>query len=112
PHAYSVNEICVAVKNNDLKTFEKHVDLDKIADKSFDDPIAAQRRISGDNFMNNAFTMGIINNLRPGFVSMLKSMAVNAIAGDDKKDQPDQKGAHDIGHSSPKALKRSTTSRT
>ncbi len=95
--AYSVNEIRVAVKNKDLKTFEKYVNMDKICDKAFDDLIAAQGKISGDSFTRNTFIMGIINNLKPGFVSMMKSITYSAIAGDTKKEADDNKGGHDIG---------------
>lgn len=82
---YSIGLIREAVVNHDVVKFEKHVNLDKLLNRAFDDVITAQGKITGENIRDNAFANGIINMLKPNVVNALKDFIISEV-----KSKPDE----------------------
>ena len=79
--AYSLSMVRDAVQKHDVQAFEKHVDLDTLLPKAFDDALVAQGKITGENLLDNAFTAAIVQAMKPGVVSMLKAETLSNIQG-------------------------------
>ena len=73
---YSLNIIKESIQKHDTTTFEKHVDMDTLYVKAFDDSIVAMSRIQGDDTLSNPFAAGIIQMLKPTVVSALKQQTI------------------------------------
>lgn len=83
--AYSLNLVRESIQKHDVQTFEKHVDLDTVYSKSFDDTLIAHERITGDNIMRNPFALAIMQAMKPGIVSILKAETLAKI-----QEKPDE----------------------
>lgn len=86
---YSLNIIKDSIKKHDMATFEKHVDMDTIYSKAFDDCMIAMDRIQGEDTLSNPFTLGIIQMIKPTVVSVLKQQSMEYIMGE--KESQDNK---------------------
>lgn len=92
--AYSLNIIKESVEKHDVATFEKHVDMDTLYTKFFDDALIAQGEITGENLMANPFAAGLIQMMKQPAVSYLKSETLKAVKGEEtKKDATGDKKA-------------------
>lgn len=80
--AYSIKIIQESIQKHDVATFEKHVDLDTLYNKGFDDFIAAQAKLSQDDILNNPFAMGFIQMMKPGVVAQLKAETIADVKGE------------------------------
>lgn len=81
---YSINIIKEAVQKHDVATFERHVDMDTLYTKAFDDFLVATDKIEGKNRLNNPLAIGFIQMLKPPVVSALKAATIEAIKGENK----------------------------
>lgn len=79
---YSLNIIKESIQKHDTTTFEKHVDMDTLYVKAFDDSIVAMSRIQGDDTLSNPFAAGIIQMLKPTVVSALKQQTIEFVKGE------------------------------
>ena len=74
---YSINIIKEAVQKHDVATFERHVDMDTLYTKAFDDFLVATDKIEGKNSLNNPLAIG--------FSQMLKGLTC-AVVGEMRED--------------------------
>lgn len=75
---YALNEVRESVKQHDAATFKRHVDLDSIYNKCFDDIIAAESKIH--HFEANPLAIGVFNLMKPGVVQLAKEETLASIA--------------------------------
>lgn len=87
--SYSLNIVREAVAKHDVATFEKHVDLDKVLDKGFDDLIAAELQ-KGEDSLANPFVAGIVNMIKPALVNGIKRDILNTVKGEAKAEKQDE----------------------
>lgn len=76
---YSLNIIRESVKNHDVSTFEKHVDLDKLLDGAVDDIIEAT--MSDQKDAGSELAKGFIEMMKPSLVSELKKQVLETVEG-------------------------------
>lgn len=81
---YSINIIKEAVQKHDVTTFERHVDMDTLYTKAFDDFIVATDKIEGKNSFSNPFAVGFIQMLKPPVVAALKAITIEGVKGENK----------------------------
>lgn len=79
---YSLGIIKESIEKHDVATFEKHVDLDSLYTKGFDDLIVAADKIQGDNTLSNPLAAGFIQMLKQPVVAALKEETLHAIKGE------------------------------
>lgn len=79
---YSLGIIRDSIQKHDVATFEKHVDLDALLNKGYDDAFVAYDKIEGNNMMSNPFATGFIQMLKPTVVAGLKEKALEAVKGE------------------------------
>lgn len=110
--AYSLNLIRESIQNHDVATFEKHVDLDTLYDKAFDDALIAYSKVENKADLSDPFVMGMFRMMKPPVISELKRQTLDAIKPKDPEEkkvpkQPsdseamagiltDNAGAHDV----------------
>lgn len=87
--SYSLNIVREAVAKHDVATFEKHVDLDKVLDKGFDDLIAAEVQ-KGEDSLANPFVAGIINMIKPALVNGVKADILSKVKGEAKAEKQNE----------------------
>lgn len=80
---YSLNLVREAVQKHDVQTFEQHVDLESIYSKAFDDTLVAQEKITGEKILSNPFAFAILQAMKPGIVSIIKSETLAEIQNQD-----------------------------
>ena len=80
---YSANIIRESIAKHDVVTFEKHVDMDTLYGKGYDDAIIAIDRIEGNGISTNPFAMGILQMMKPAIVNELKAKTLEEIKGVD-----------------------------
>lgn len=83
---YSINIIKEAVQKHDVTTFERHVDMDTLYTKAFDDFIVATDKIEGKNYLSNPLAAGFIQMLKSPVVAALKVATIEGVKGDNKND--------------------------
>lgn len=81
---YSLNIIKEAVQKHDVTTFERHVDMDTLYTKAFDDFIVATDKIEGKNSLANPLAAGFIQMFKAPVVAALKAATIEGIKGEDK----------------------------
>ena len=79
---YSLNLIREAVQKHDVTSFEKHVDMDTLSNKAFDDGIVAVDKIQGDGTLSNPLAVGFLQMLKPPVVAALKNETIEYIKGE------------------------------
>ena len=79
---YSLNLIREAVQKHDVTSFEKHVDMDTLYTKAFDDALVAYDKIEGTNMLSNPLAAGFIQMLKAPTVSALKNQTIEAVKGE------------------------------
>ncbi len=57
---YSLGLVREAVQKHDIEMFEKHVDLDTLYTKGFDEAIVAVNKIQGGTVLSNPLAAGFI----------------------------------------------------
>lgn len=87
---YSLGLIRDSIQKHDVVTFEKHVDLDTLYNKGFNDAMIAMGKIEGNDIMSNPFAAGIIQMMKPAVVSALKEATLNTVKGDTNTNQTQQ----------------------
>ena len=80
---YSANIIRESIAKHDVVTFEKHVDMDTLYGKGYDDAIIAIDRIEGNGISTNPFAMGILQMMKPAIVNELKAKTLEEVKGVD-----------------------------
>lgn len=80
---YSIKLIRDSIAQHDTVAFEKHVDLDTIYNKGFDDFIVAQSKISGDDILDNPLAAGMVQMMKPSIVSKFKTETLELMKGTD-----------------------------
>lgn len=80
--AYSLNIIRESVEKHDVATFEKHVDMDTLYTKAFDDGIVAVDKIQGDGTLSNPLAVGFLQMLKPPVVAALKNETIEYVKGE------------------------------
>ena len=97
---YSLLLIQDAVRSHDLNTFTKHVDLENLTSKAFDDLVASN--VPSDS--NNVFFEKLIKNFKPVFVNAVKGVILEYVEKGteaskvvDKKDDSNQFNSKSIG---------------
>lgn len=80
---YSANIIRESIAKHDVVTFEKHVDMDTLYSKGYDDAIIAIDRIEKNGISTNPFAMGILQMMKPAIVNELKARTLEEIKGVD-----------------------------
>ncbi len=81
--AYSLNIIRESVQKHDVVTFEKHVDLDSVYNKAFDDAIVAMDKIEGKGTLSNPMAAGFLQMMKPAVVTAFKTKTLDAVKGTD-----------------------------
>jgi len=89
---YAVKEIYQAVAQHNTTAFQKHVDVDSILDKAFDDLIVAESKINNDQIINNPFALSVLHMLKPTVVKLMKEQVLEEVA---KTDNPANKKVDD-----------------
>lgn len=79
---YSLNIIKDSIQKHDVNTFEKHVDMDTLYTKAFDDSLVAIGKINGEDLLSNPLAAGFIQILKPPVVSTLKSKTIDYVKGE------------------------------
>lgn len=79
---YSLNIIREAIEKHDVDTFERHVDLDTLFDKGFDDVLVATDRIEGKNSLEDPLVAGMVQMLKKPAVAALKARTLDAVKGE------------------------------
>ena len=80
---YSAKIIRESIAKHDAVTFEKHVDMDTLYSKGYDDAIIAIDRIEKNGISTNPFAMGILQMIKPAIVNELKAKTLEEIKGVD-----------------------------
>lgn len=80
--AYSLNIIRESVEKHDVATFEKHVDMDTLYTKAFDDGIVAVDKIQGEGTLSNPLAVGFLQMLKPPVVAALKNETIEYVKGE------------------------------
>lgn len=88
---YSLGIIRDSIQKHDVATFEKHVDLDTLYSKGFDDALAAQSKNEQKDLVADPLTAAFMQMLKPAIISELKTQTLNAIKGDSASDGQDKK---------------------
>ena len=78
---YSLGLIRDAVQKHDVAAFEKHVDMDTLYNKVFDDAVIAMGKIEGEDFSSNPLAAGFIQMMKPAAVAALKDKTIEAVKG-------------------------------
>ncbi|MDY5045527.1 DUF2939 domain-containing protein [Phascolarctobacterium sp.] len=81
--AYSLNIIREAIQKHDVTTFERHVDMDTLYPKAFDDFLVATDKIEGKNTLANPLAAGFIQMFKPPVVAALKAATIEGIKGEE-----------------------------
>ncbi len=84
---YSLGIIRDSIEKHDVATFEKHVDLDTLYNKGFDDALIAYGRLEGHDILSNPFAMGFIQMVKPTVISELKAKTLESVKGEDTAEQ-------------------------
>lgn len=88
---YSLALIREALQKHDVTKFEKHVDLDSLYNKAFEDAIVGQSKITGEDIMSNPFAAGILMAMKPATVSYLKHETIKVVKGQEVKTEKSKK---------------------
>ena len=80
--AYSLNIIRESVEKHDVATFEKHVDMDTLYTKAFDDGVVAVDKIQGEGTLSNPMAVGFLQMLKPPVVAALKNETIEYVKGE------------------------------
>lgn len=77
---YSLSQILGAVKNKDVDTFQKYVDIESIADRAIDDVLHGPARESGMfGNMDNMIGAGIIGLFKPEIAAIAKTQVLKFV---------------------------------
>lgn len=79
---YSLKIIGEAAQKHDVATFERHVDLDTLYTKAFDDFIVAADKIEGEGTLSNPIAAALLQALKPAVVASLKADTLEEIKGE------------------------------
>lgn len=79
---YSIHIIEKSIKRHDVITFEKHVDMDNLYSKAFDDTIIAAGKIDADSILENPLAIGFLQILKPTVVSAMKYETIEYVKGE------------------------------
>ena len=90
---YSMKLIGEAVKNHDLETFDRHVDVKHMAGKVFDDFVAKEANDKNGSLAGNAFALGLVTALKPVAVAEMQDAIYAEVA---QKDEPMQQKKSEI----------------
>lgn len=84
---YSLGIVRDSIQKHDVATFEKHVDLDTLYDKGFEDALIAYDKLHGNDLMSNPLAVGFIQMMKPTVVSGLKAKTLDTIKGESDVEQ-------------------------
>lgn len=76
---YALNKIRQSVQQHDVGTFEKHVDLDSIYSKCFDDILIAESKIH--HVETNPVAIGVFSMMKPAVVELVKKETLAQVSG-------------------------------
>lgn len=80
--SYAVKEIQQAIAQKDTAKFQEYVDLDSVLDKSFEDMLIAENKITNASILENPFAMSVLHMLKPAVVGLMKEEVLHHIAQD------------------------------
>lgn len=109
---YSLGIIRDSVQKHDVTTFEKHVDLDTLYNKGFNDAMIAMGKIEGNDIMSNPFAAGIIQMMKPAVVTALKEATLDAVKGDTNTNQTEQSNNNNQQEANTKAFSKNLESKS
>lgn len=92
---YSLGIIRESIEKHDVDTFERHVDLDTLFDKGFDDAFVAKDRIEGKNFLEDPLVAGMVQMMKKPAVAALKADTLEAVKGNSEEKKSGKKGKGD-----------------
>jgi len=78
---YSLGLIQDAVEAHDVVKFQKHVNLNHLIGKAYDDSITLQEEILGEEIRNDRFTMLLMERMKPAIVNGLENAILSRIEG-------------------------------
>ena len=79
---YSLNLIRDAVKSHNTEAFERHVDLDSLLNKGYDDAVAYYLKNEGKDLGGmQALTAGVAQMMKPSMIATWKSDVLNSVSG-------------------------------
>ena len=87
---YAVNEIRESVQQHDVGKFQKHVDLDSIYSKCFDDILTFEGKTSSFNITSDPLAIGAMNFIKPAVVELAKQETLNSISKVNSSKNKDQ----------------------
>lgn len=93
--AYSINIIRESIQKHDVNTFEKHVDLDSLYNKGYDDMYVAMSKITGEDFSSNPFLAGMVQMMKPPLVAEFKHKTLEFVKGNDNSQTSNQSSQDD-----------------
>lgn len=70
------------MEKHDVATFEKHVDMDTLYTKAFDDGVVAVDKIQGEGTLSNPMAVGFLQMLKPPVVAALKNETIEYVKGE------------------------------
>ena len=93
---YSLNLVREAVKNHNTEQFERHVDLDSLLNKGYDDFIAYYLKTEGKDLGGfQALAAGAAQMMKPTLVASLKSEVLKSISEVKDANAPADTGKQD-----------------
>lgn len=93
--AYSINIIRESLQKHDVNTFEKHVDLDSLFNKGYDDMFVAMGKITGEDYSSNPFLAGMVQMMKPSLVAEFKHKTLEFVKGNDNSQTSNQSNKDD-----------------
>lgn len=93
--AYSINIIRESVQKHDVNTFEKHVDLDTLYNKGFDDMYIAMGELTGEDFSSNPLLTGMLQMMKAPMIAEFKHKTMEAVKGNDNSQEAGQPKQND-----------------
>lgn len=94
--AYSIHIIEKSIKRHDVVTFEKHVDMDCLYSKAFDDIIIVSGKLDADPILENPFAIGFLQMLKPTVVSTMKYETLEYVKGEKGDDAQNSQQTEDV----------------
>ena len=85
---YSLNLIKDSIQKHDVATFKKHVDLDSLISRGYDDLMAVSMNDLKDNSLGAGFAKGLIEMMKPTITNALKDGALRAVENGKWEDVP------------------------
>lgn len=76
---YSLNLIKDSIQKHDVATFKKHVDLDSLISRGYDDLMVINTNDLKDNSPGTAFAKGLIEMMKPTITNALKDGTLRAV---------------------------------